>query len=84
MVQLEGKATGAIIPLHERLAQCDERGENVKVIAGDDDTIKILALRDIEAGEAITRDYNTAPRLDGDDTEGGLRLLLQFGLPPSA
>ena len=39
---------------------------------------------DIAAGEAITRDYNIAPRLPLDESDGPLRLLLQFGLPPKA
>ena len=44
----------------------------------------LIAARDIEAGEEITRDYAKAPRLVGDESEGSLRLLLQFGLPPKA
>ena len=31
-----------------------------------------------------TRGYPQAPRLPGDSTQGALRLLLQFGLPPPA
>lgn len=38
----------------------------------------------IERGEAITRDYFSAPQLPGDSSSGALRLLLQFGLPPKA
>ncbi len=44
--------------------------------------ILLVATRNIESGEEITRDYTMAPRLDGDETDGSLRLLLQFGLPP--
>mmetsp|Transcript_1819 Transcript_1819/g.2182 ORF Transcript_1819/g.2182 Transcript_1819/m.2182 type:complete len:402 (-) Transcript_1819:200-1405(-) len=83
----EELSTPAVVPLHERLAQCDERGENVKLIADDGgDTMELLlvATRDIEQGEDLTRDYTTAPRLVGDETEGALHLLLQFGLPPNA
>ena len=39
---------------------------------------------DIAEDEAIVRDYALAPQLVGDDSEGALRLLLQFGLPPKA
>ena len=76
-------ATPAIVPLHERLAHCDERGENVKVIAASDEEVLLVATRDIAEGEDITRDYATAPQFPGDKSEGALRMLLQFGLPPS-
>jgi len=71
----------AVVPIHERLAHCGENGENSKLVASGDDVL-LVASRDISVGEEITRDYTIAPRLDGDDTEGPLRLLLQFGLPP--
>jgi hypothetical protein len=76
-----------VVPLHERLAHCcdDARGENAKLVASSDNTqVLLVATRDIAVGEAITRDYATAPQLPEDTTEGALRLLLQFGLPPSA
>lgn len=83
--------TVSVVPLHERLAHCGaERGENVKVVGcdprsdGDEEAVLLVATRAIECGEALTRDYNLAPRLPDDDTEGALRLLLQFGLPPAA
>ena len=97
-VQLEesGPPSIAIVPLHERLAHSGGRGENTKLVGrnplradneGDDerdDEVLLVATRDIERGEAITRDYELAPRLPDDRAEGPLRLLLQFGLPPSA
>jgi len=92
MIQLEEEPTSAVVPLHERLAQnTDVRGENAKLVYSasmegdnDEDDILLVATRDIAIGEAITRDYADAPRLPEDTTEGALRLLLQFGLPPSA
>lgn len=82
--------TCAVVPLHERLAHCDARGENCKLVgidprdasAGTD--VLLVATRDIAAGEPITRDYTLAPRLPNDTSEGALRLCLQFGLPPKA
>ena len=76
----------AIVPLYERLEHCtDGRGENVKLIPSDDGKeVLLVATRDIVEDEAIVRDYALAPKLVGDDTEGALRLLLQFGLPPKA
>lgn len=71
----------AVVPVHERLAHCGANGENSKLVAAGDDVL-LVATRDISVGEEITRDYTMAPRLDGDDTDGSLRLLLQFGLPP--
>ena len=73
----------AVVPLHERLAHCGPKGENSKLVASGDD-ILLVATRDIEIGEAICRDYTAAPRLDQDESQGPLHLLLQFGLPPSA
>ena len=76
----------AIVPLYERLEHCtDGRRENVKLISSDDGKeVLLVATRDIVEDEAIVRDYALAPQLVGDDTEGALRLLLQFGLPPKA
>ena len=76
----------AIVPLYDRLEHCtDDRGENVKLIPSDDGKeVLLVATRDIVEDEAIVRDYALAPQLVGDDTEGALRLLLQFGLPPKA
>ena len=79
----EDVLTHAVVPLHERLSHCDSKGTNTKLIA-DGDEILLVATRDIAVGEAITRNYSEAPQLDGDISEGALRLLLQFGLPPSA
>ena len=64
--------------------------ENAKLVGrdprdeSDGSTVLLVATRDIAAGEAITRDYNIAPRLPLDESDGPLRLLLQFGLPPKA
>jgi hypothetical protein len=92
-VQLDGRRsalTPAVVPLHERLEHCCERGENAKLVGADPRaTIKgsnvlLVATRDIQKGEPITRDYTLAPRLPEDTSDGALRLLLQFGLPPKA
>jgi hypothetical protein len=48
------------------------------------DDVLLVATREIAVGEAITRDYNDAPRLKECRSDGALRLLLQFGLPPEA
>ena len=94
----------AIVPLHERLAHCDSRGENAKLVGrdpsgkdvdpaagvtyGKSDDVLLIATRPIQGGEAISRDYNNAPRLTScgksDPSTGALRLLLQFGLPYAA
>jgi SET domain len=73
-----------IVPLHERLAHSVT--ENTKLISssGDGREILLVATRTIAAGEELTRDYTSAPALEDDTSEGALRLLLQFGLPPSA
>lgn len=80
--------TCALVPLHDRLAHCDARGENVKVVCDprdpNMDDVLLVATREIAVGEAITRDYNDAPRLRECRSDGALRLLLQFGLPPEA
>ena len=76
--------TCALVPLHDRLAHCDARGENVKVVGCDPHDVLLVATREIAVGEAITRDYNEAPRLRECRSDGALRLLLQFGLPPAA
>jgi hypothetical protein len=60
-----------------------DESENSKLVANDEEVL-LVATRDIQAGEAITRDYSKAPQLDGDTSDGALRLLLQFGLPPKA
>jgi len=92
-VELDGgMPVYAVVPLHERLAHCDARGENSKLVGRDPrdggnvtKEVVLVATRDIAAGEAITRDYTLAPRLPDDPSgDGPLRLLLQFGLPPSA
>lgn len=71
----------AIVPLHERLEHSIT--ENSKLVSSGND-ILLVATRDIDGGEAITRDYNSSPQLLNDESEGALRLLLQFGLPPNA
>jgi hypothetical protein len=86
--------TSAVAPLHERLAHCGSRGENTRLVGRDphagssaggaEADVLLVATRAIPRGEPLTRDYNLAPRLPGDPTEGALRLLLQFGLPPAA
>jgi len=73
--------THAIVPIHERLEH--SVNENSKVVAGGDE-ILLVATRDISGGEAITRNYAASPKLLNDKSEGGLHLLLQFGLPPNA
>jgi hypothetical protein len=75
--------TVCVVPLHERLLHCVEKAENSKLVANGEEVL-LLATRDIQAGEAITRDYSKAPQLEGDTSDGALRLLLQFGLPPKA
>mmetsp|Transcript_13504 Transcript_13504/g.35886 ORF Transcript_13504/g.35886 Transcript_13504/m.35886 type:complete len:118 (-) Transcript_13504:304-657(-) len=84
---LDGEgASCAIVPLHERLAHSGPRGENVKLVCDpvDGEHVLLVATRAIGAGEELTRDYDEAPRLPGDETDGALRLLVQFGLPPAA
>lgn len=71
----------AIVPLHDQLAH--SLSENSKLVAFENEVL-LVATRDIVAGEAITRDYTASPRLDRDESQGSLHLLLQFGLPPSA
>jgi hypothetical protein len=69
--------TVCVVPLHDRLSHCVDEAENSKlVMAANDDEVLLVATRDIQAGEAVTRDYSTAPQLDGDTSEGALRLLL--------
>jgi hypothetical protein len=75
--------TVCLVPLHDRLSHCVDESENSKLVANDEEVL-LVATRDIQAGEAITRDYSKAPQLDGDTSDGALRLLLQFGLPPKA
>lgn len=79
-----------VVPLHERLAHCDERGENAKLVgldpldeSGGEDVL-LVASREIAKGDGITRDYEQAPALTRDSSSGALRLLTQFGLPPTA
>merc|ERR1719491_2751112 len=87
----------AIVPIHERLEHSFQ--ENTKLTtsasstsSNDTDTdensllpLLLLATRDIQKGEALTRDYSTSPKLldDPSDDESALRLLMQFGIPPS-
>ena len=64
-----GEPVCAVVPLHDRLAHCDGRGENVKLVVdpvGKGGEALLVATRPIERGEAITRDYNAAPRLVGE------------------
>lgn len=72
----------AVVPLHERLEH--SVSENSKLVSNGRDEILLVATRDIEEGEAITRDYNSSPKLLNDQSQGALHLLLQFGLPPKA
>ena len=95
----DGVPAAAIVPLHERLAHCDSRGENAKLVGRDPsgavsgavsgaaigrDDVLLVATRPIKQGEPISRDYEMAPRLPCDESSGALRLLLQFGLPYAA
>lgn len=81
-----GEASAVVVPLHERLEHCtDGAGANAKLAFDQaSDEAVLVATREIAPGEAVTRDYAAAPRLPGDASEGALRLLLQFGLLPSA
>jgi len=72
----------AIVPLHERLAHATS-GENSKLVVSGD-SVLLVATQKIAVGDAITRDYSTAPRLELDESQGALHLLTQFGLPPAA
>jgi hypothetical protein len=89
-LELDGVPTSAVVPLHERLAHCDSRGENTKLVGADptaehaDAAVLLVATREILPGEPLTRDYTLAPRLPDDASDGALRLVLQFGLPPDA
>jgi len=85
-IQLDGDETTmshVIVPIHEHLAH--SLNANSKLVSIDNEVL-LVATRDIEAGESITRDYTLAPRIDGDDDDEltPLQLLLHFGLPPSA
>lgn len=83
-LQLEsGDSVGAIVPVHERLSHSLDG--NCKLVSIGDEVL-LVATRDIEEGEEVTRDYTSAPRMVNDVTKNGsaLHLLLQFGLPPSA
>lgn len=84
------RSTCVVVPLHERLAHASSGLENAKLVGqdpradGDGSSVLLVASRPIAAGESITRDYALAPRLPLDSSDGPLRLLLQFGLPPAA
>lgn len=77
----ESILTHAIVPIHERLEH--SANENTKVVSSGNE-ILLVATRDIAGGEAITRNYDSSPRLLNDKSEGALHLLLQFGLPPKS
>ncbi|KAL9189325.1 hypothetical protein ACHAXT_011815 [Thalassiosira profunda] len=79
----EGGGDVAIVPIYERLAHSLEA--NAKLVSMEEEVL-LVATRDIAGGEAVTRDYVTAPMLENETAAEGsaLRLLLQFGLPPSA
>lgn len=86
MLQLDddddaGNVVACIVPLHERLAH--DSTENSKLVSSGNQ-ILLVATKDIHEGEDVTRDYNSAPRLEQDESQGALHLLTQFGLPPSA
>eukprot|EP00986_Skeletonema_menzelii_P021316 scaffold34051_cov160-Skeletonema_menzelii.AAC.2 len=78
-----------IVPVHDHLAH--SLNANSKLVLHNDEVL-LVATRDIESGESISRDYTLAPRIARDDDESSseideltpLQLLLQFGLPPSA
>mmetsp|Transcript_7609 Transcript_7609/g.18972 ORF Transcript_7609/g.18972 Transcript_7609/m.18972 type:complete len:400 (+) Transcript_7609:110-1309(+) len=72
----------AIVPVHERLEH--SVSENSKLVSNGTDEILLVATRDINVGEAVTRNYSSSPKLLNDESEGALHLLLQFGLPPKA
>ena len=91
-LQLESDETTlahVIVPIHERLTH--SLNANSKLVSIDNEVL-LIATRDIEAGEAITRDYTSAPRIGTSSSEllaegeelSALQLLLQFGLPPNA
>jgi len=86
----ETTTSHVIVPLYEHLAH--SLNANSKLVSIDNEVL-LVATRDIEAGESITRDYTLAPRIVGENDESSaaeadaltaLQLLLQFGLPPSA
>jgi len=81
-VEMNSITSYCVVPLHERLDHASV--PNSKLVCMNDHEICLVATRDITDGESITRNYFSAPRLDGDKSEGALRLLLQFGLPPNA
>lgn len=89
MIQLDNNGGGdikttqvaAIVPLHEGLAHSNT--ENAKLVV-DEENVLLVATQEISKGSPITRNYSLAPRLDQDDSQGALHLLLQFGLPPNA
>lgn len=79
----ETRMSHVIVPIYEHLAHSSNA--NSKLVSIDNEVL-LVATRDIEAGESITRDYTLAPRIDGEDDDEltPLQLLLQWGLPPSA
>lgn len=86
----ESTMAHVIVPIHERLAH--SLNANSKLVSIDNEVL-LVATRDIEAGETITRDYTLTPRIVGNiddesslngEGSSALQLLLQFGLPPSA
>lgn len=64
--------TIAIVPFHELLKHCDNRGANTKLVGvdprapanADAPDVLLVATRAIAAGEALTRNYIEAPRLE--------------------
>ena len=52
-----------------------------------DNEVLLVATRDVDKGEDITRDYTLAPTLENDESTvvgSALHLLLQFGIPSNA
>ena len=82
---IEDEDCAAIVPIHERLSH-SLNGGNTKLVSIESEVL-LVATRDIDSGEGITRDYTLAPRLENDESTvvgSALHLLLQFGLPPHA
>lgn len=75
--------TAVIVPIHDRLEH--SLMANSKLVDNGKNEVLLVATRDIQGGEPISRDYESStPTLSNDDSEGALRLLLRFGLPPKS
>ena len=88
LVDAEGAPTVAVVPVHDALRHAPTA--NTKLVRDPryDDAFCLVATRAVGAGEALTRDFGTAPSLGqltgggGDAEDEALRLLLHFGIRP--